>query len=179
MGIGPAPTNDSDDSLLRKLRQYRFRARFVLWFERVWPAAWPPLGLAGAFVCAALLDLPGQLSAVPHAILLAGILAGEVALLVRACRRVAAPTDSETDRRLEQASGLRHRPLAVLGDKSALPGAEALWRVHVDRAAAQIGRLRIGLPRPGLAARDPRALRGALVVALVASCVIAGPDGSL
>ena len=71
-------------------------------------------------------------------------------------------------------SGLRHRPLAVLTDRPVVPGAEALWRAHVARAAAQIGRLRVGTPRPGLAALDPRALRGALVVALFACLVIAG-----
>src|ERR1700686_3867236 len=68
-------------------------------------------------------------------------------------------------------SGLRPRPLAVFTDRPAVPGAEALWRAHVARAAAQIGRLRVGMPRPGLAALDPRALRGALVVALFACLV--------
>ena len=40
----------------------------------------------------------------------------------------------------------------------------------------QVRRLRVGLPRPGLARRDRRALRGGLVVALVAALVIAGAD---
>ena len=39
-----------------------------------------------------------------------------------------------------------------------------------------VRRLRIGIPRPGLARRDPRALRAALVVALVAAFAIAGDD---
>ena len=34
----------------------------------------------------------------------------------------------------------------------------------------------MGVPRPGLAARDRLALRGGLLVALVASLVVAGPD---
>ena len=42
----------------------------------------------------------------------------------------------------------------------------------------QARRLRIGLPRPGLARRDPRALRAALVVALVAAFAIAGDDAT-
>ena len=46
------------DRLLRRLAGRRALARFALLFERIWPAVWPSLGVAGAFVCAALLDLP-------------------------------------------------------------------------------------------------------------------------
>ena len=44
------------------------------------------------------------------------------------------------------------------------------------RAVRQVRRLRVGLPHPGLARRDRRALRGALVIALVACFAIAGED---
>ena len=44
--------------LLRRLAGRRALARLALLFERVWPALWPPLGVAGVFLCAALLDLP-------------------------------------------------------------------------------------------------------------------------
>ena len=44
------------------------------------------------------------------------------------------------------------------------------------RAAAQVRRLRVGLPRPGLARRDPRALRIGLLVALVAALAVAGEE---
>jgi uncharacterized protein (TIGR02302 family) len=179
MGIGPAPIDEGNDRLLRRLRRHRLRARAVLLFERIWPAIWPPLGLAGAFAVVALLDLPGQLPAWAHAGLLALVAIGEIFLAVRAIRLIAAPTEGDADRRLERASGLRHRPLAVLTDRPAVPGTEALWHAHVARAAAELGRLRVGIPRPGLAARDMRALRGGLVVALVAALVIAGPDTGL
>ena len=46
----------------------------------------------------------------------------------------------------------------------------ALWQAHVARAAAHIGRLRVGWPRPGLAHLDPRALRCALLLAVIAAC---------
>ena len=75
--------------------------------------------------------------------------------------------------------GCRHRPLSVLTDRPRAAAGRrvgALWQAHVARAVAQIGRLRVGLPRPGLARRDPRALRDALVLALVAAGRIAG-DG--
>ena len=171
------PTVPPPPALPRRLRWRRRQARAVLLFERVWPALWPPLGLLGAFLCLALLDLPPLLPPVLHALLLLAVAAGgRRDCCCAACGGCALPGDAEADRRLERASGLRHRPLAVLTDRPALPGAEALWRAHVARAAAQVGRLRVGLPRPGLAARDRRALRGGLAVALVAALVIAGPD---
>jgi uncharacterized protein (TIGR02302 family) len=154
-------------------------ARAVLLFERVWPALWPALGLAGLFLCAALLDVLPLLPAWLHALLLVAGGLGFIGLLAGGLRRVSAPGNTEADRRLERASGLAHRPLAVFSDRSALAGGEALWRAHVARAAAQIGRLRVGLPQPGLAARDRYALRGGLVVALVACFGIAGADAPL
>ncbi|MCW3476976.1 DUF4175 domain-containing protein [Limobrevibacterium gyesilva] len=167
-------TPDRTDVLFYVLRRRRAQARLVLLFERLWPALWPPIGLAGAFLCAALLDLPALLPPGLHAALLVVTVAAMLALLARGLYRIAMPDAGEADRRLERASGLRHRPLAVLADHPAARGAEALWKAHVARAQAQIGRLRVGIPRPGLAARDRRALRGGLIVALVACLVIAG-----
>jgi uncharacterized protein (TIGR02302 family) len=184
MGIGPAPIDEANERLMRRLARHRMLARLVLSFERTWPAIWPPLGLAGLFLIAALLDLPAHLPPWAHVALLAAFALAELALIVRAVRAVRAPTPVELDRRLEHASGLRHRPLAVLTDRpaqtgSAASGEDTLWRAHVARAAADVGRLRVGLPRPGLAMRDPRALRAAVVLGLVAAVVIAGPDAPL
>jgi uncharacterized protein (TIGR02302 family) len=170
------------DRLLRRLGSRRALARLAILFEHVWPALWPAIGVAGLFVCAALLDLPLLLPPWAHIALLAvtGLLV--VGLLVRGLRGIAAPDDVAADRRLEVGSGLSHRPLAVLTDRPAQGGngpdtaGVALWRVHVARTVRSVRRLRVGLPRPGLARRDPRALRAALVVALVAAFVIAGDE---
>jgi uncharacterized protein (TIGR02302 family) len=170
------------DRLLRRLAGRRALARLAILFERIWPALWPAAGVAGLFVCGALLDLPRLLPPWAHIGLLAvtGLLI--VGLLIRGLYGIAAPDDIAADRRLELASGLSHRPLAVLTDRPAR-GARgpdtagvALWQAHVARAVRQVRLLRIGLPRPGLARRDPRALRAALVVALVATFAIAGDD---
>ena len=82
------------------------------------------------------------------------------------------------ERRLERMSGLRHRPLAALSDRPSGndPAGLALWQVHQQRAAAQIRRLRIGTPRPGLPARDPRACRAAVVLGVIAALTIAGAE---
>jgi len=167
------------DRLLRRLRGRREAARIALLFERIWPALWPPLGVAGLFVCLALLGVPRLLPPWAHTLLLAVTAVAVVILLLRGLRGLATPDDAAADRRLEIASGLRHRPLSVLADRpsSSNPAADALWTAHVARAVRQVRRLRVGVPRPGLARRDRRALRGGLVVALVAALVIAGSDG--
>lgn len=164
------------ERLQRMLRRRRGAARAVLLFERLWPALWPPMGLLGLLLCAALLDLPRLLPGWLHLLLLIGAglaLAGFTAWRLRA---IALPDAAAADRRLERASGLRHRPLATLADHKAVAGDPGLWQAHLARAAAEIGRLRVGAPHPGLAARDPRALRLGLVVLLAACLGIAGGD---
>jgi uncharacterized protein (TIGR02302 family) len=166
------------ERLLQRLAGRRAQARAAILFERVWPAIWPALGVAGLFVVVALLDIPRMLPAWAHLLLLVATFALVAGLLWRGLSGVRRPDETAADRRLEAASGLRHRPLSVLVDQPAHADAagDALWSAHVRRALAQIGTLRVGRPSPGLAKRDPRALRGALVVALVAALVIAGPD---
>ena len=173
MNTPPRP-QDRLETLLRGVARRRRLAMLALWFERAWPALWPALGIAGLWVCAALLNLPRLLPGWAHALLLAGVAVALLASLLRAARAMALPGAAAADRRLEQHSGLTHRPLAVLTDQPAQPGGEALWRAHVARAMQQIGRLRVGRPRPGMAGHDPRALRLGLVVALVACFGIAG-----
>lgn len=164
--------------VLHRLAERRALARAAILFERVWPVLWPPLAVIGVFLWLALLDIPRRLPPFVHLglLLLTGGLA--LGLLVRGLRGVRVPDDAQADRRLERASGLRHRPLSVLSDRPASEDAagSALWAAHVARAAGQIRRLRIGVPRPGLARRDPRAFRAGLILALIAALVIAGPD---
>lgn len=165
--------------LPRGLSLRRAAARAVLLFEALWPALWPPLCVAGLFVCLALLDLPGRLAAWPHLLLLAGFAIAVLTLLIRGIRAIAMPDDAAADRRLERASGLAHRPLAALTDRPSGddPVAAELWQAHRQRAVLQVRNLRVGLPRPGLAALDRRALRAGLVVALLACIAIAGRAG--
>jgi uncharacterized protein (TIGR02302 family) len=166
------------DRLLRRLRSRRTLARLAILFERAWPALWPPLGVAGLFACIALLDIPRVLPPWAQMALLAATVVAVLGLLVRGLLRVRVPDDRTGDRRLEVASHLRHRPLSVLTDRPAHrdDAADALWQAHLARALGEVRRLRVGLPRPGLARYDRKALRGGLVVGLVAALAIAGSD---
>ena len=85
----------------------------VLLFERVWPALWPAIGVAGLFIALALLGLPRVLSPGVHLAYTVTFVAAFLALLIRGIARIRLPRDAEADRRLETASGVQHRPLAV------------------------------------------------------------------
>lgn len=169
-GPGAAP--------LRHLARRRRLARLALGWERLWPALWPPLGVFGLFLLVALLGLPLLLPPLARPLLTLGFLAAIGFAAWRGFRGLSIPRATEADRRLEAASGLAHRPLAALSDRPAGqdPMALALWEAHRRRASASISHLRVGLPRPGLARRDPIALRAGLSLALVAALVMAGPE---
>ncbi len=157
----------------------RALAMAALWFEQLWPAAWPALGVVAAYLAAALLDLPAWLPPWPRLLLPLVVLAVAGWLLWRGLRQIERPGEAAAERRLERDSGLRHRPLSALQDRPAAetPEAAAVWQVHQARLLRQVKRLRVGRPRPGLAQRDRWALRGLAVVGLAAAWVIAGADG--
>jgi len=163
---------------LDRLAALRRLARAALTWERLWPALWPPLGVAGLFLTLALFGLPLLLPGWGRAVLAGLFGAAFLYALYRSFSRFALPEAEAADRRLESASGLAHRPLATLADKPAGndPIALAIWQAHQKRARASIRQLRIGLPRPGLARRDPRALRAALALSLLAGLVVAGAE---
>jgi uncharacterized protein (TIGR02302 family) len=163
---------------LRRLAGRRFLARSALLFEALWPALWPPLAVVGIFLCAALLNLPPLLPPWLHVGLLGLVLLAIAGLLIRGLRGIRLPDDRSADHRLETSSGLIHRPLSVLTDKPATADKVglALWQAHAARAIAQIGKLRVGLPRPGLARLDPRALRYAVLLSLLTCLGIANTE---
>ncbi|WP_198372414.1 TIGR02302 family protein [Roseomonas rosulenta] len=166
------------DRLASRLARRTWLARLALWWEAAWPALWPPLGVVGLFAVVALSGLPLVLPPLLHLLLLAGF-AGALAWTgQRAAKRLALPGAAAGERRIERDSGLAHRPIATLGDRPTGndPVALALWEAHRRRATERLASLRVAPPKPGLALRDPRALRAGLSVALVAGLVVAGAE---
>lgn len=160
------------------LARKRALARAALWWEAIWPALWPVLGVLGLFATFALAGLPARLPGWLHMAALLGFVAALFFALRHGLARFHRPDAAAVDRRLERESGLKHRPLAALQDQPATthPDGLALWAAHQARMRRLVVRLRVGTPRPGLAARDPRALRAGLLVALVAALLAAGGD---
>jgi uncharacterized protein (TIGR02302 family) len=154
-------------------------ARAALLWERIWPECWPLVAALGVFSVLALFDLLPDLPGRWHAAILLGF---GTALIIAARQAVggfAVPGLGAARRRIERASGLRHRPLQALADRPVTPlepAAARLWEAHRRRMRAAARRLRIGLPVAGLAARDPWGLRAVLAILLVLGAVDAGGD---
>lgn len=171
-------TGQAPNRLTARLARRTRLARLALWWEAAWPALWPPLGVIGLFLVVALSGLPLVLPALLHLAMLLGFVAALVWTGWHAVRRLRLPGLPAAERRLERDSGLVHRPIATLGDRptGSDPVARALWDAHRRRAEARLAALHVARPRPGLAARDRRALRGGLAVALVAAFTVAGTE---
>ncbi len=153
-------------------------AWLALAWEALWPALWQPCAVAGLFLALALLGtwqaIPGWL----HALALVAFVAAALVVLARGLGRLRLPDRARVRRRLERASGVPHRPLTALEDELASGGgdplARALWRAHLARMAEAARRLRVGAPSPGVARRDPLALRVVVVLLLVVGVAVAG-----
>lgn len=151
--------------------------RAVLMFERVWRALLWPFAAVGLFL---LLSLAGVWSALPAhghtALLILFALAGLASLAP--LFRLSMPGREAALRRLEEHSGLTHRPATSYEDalpESATGEQRMVWAAHRDRLAALFGRLRPGAPRPRLDRADPYALRAALLLLVAISFAAAGP----
>lgn len=153
------------------------RARLALWWEALWPVLWRGAALIGLFAALALFGLFDHLPFVLHCLLLL-VFIGGLALALRGLPRALRPPSLlAARRRVEQASGLAHRPLEALDDHPAA-GTDALslalWRTHQNRLRAQLGPLKAGLPAPGLPRHDPFALRALVILLLVVGTAYAG-----
>ncbi len=177
-GAGPEGP-DLGGSWREPYRRRLALARLALAWERLWPALWPALGMAGAFLALALFDVLPRLPAWLHVLVLVVLAAAFVAGLYRGRGAFRLPDALTGRRRLETASGFVHRPLATLDDRLAGgandPVTKELWRVHRARLIAALSRVRVGWPAPGLAKRDPWAIRAALMLVLVVGATVAGP----
>src|SRR5215469_15920471 len=154
-------------------------AGLALLWERVWPPCWPALAALGTFLVLGLFDVLPNLPGLLHAAILFALGAAFAVGLAAAFGRAVVPDAFAARRRIEQASGLDHRPLQALADRpsgSLDAPAGRLWEAHRRRMEAATRRLRIGLPRAGFAARDPWGLRAVLAILLLLGAIDAGND---
>jgi uncharacterized protein (TIGR02302 family) len=155
------------------------RARLAIFWERLWPALASLATALGLFIAVSWLGvwlwLPPIARAVAMLVLFVLAAAASVPLL-----RLRIPSRQEGLQRLDRVSGLPHRPATTVADTMATTAGDsysaALWRAHLERAAEAARNLKSGYPAPRLAARDPYALRGLVLVLLVATFFAAGGD---
>ena len=155
--------------------------KWALLFEQLWPRAWLVLGLAGLFIGASLAGLWPRLPELPHMIVL-GLFALAFAAALVALARVRWPSRDEAIRRIEAISGISHRPASSYEDTLTLGAGDArtevLWRVHRQRLAALLQKLRVGHPSPRADRYDPFALRALLLLGVVVLLVVVGDSAS-
>src|SRR3954451_12882275 len=99
-------------------------ARAPLPWERIWPAFWPALCAPGVLAAVALFDILPGLPGIAHAVVLvlfALAFTAATAWGVRTARRGGWPDTPAAQRRIEQASGLPHRPLRAISDRPSAP----------------------------------------------------------
>jgi uncharacterized protein (TIGR02302 family) len=155
------------------------RARWALFWERLWPVLAAVATAVGLFLAVSWLGLWLWLPPLARAIGLFGF-----AVLTAAATApllfVRFPSQAEGLRRLDHVSGVAHRPATSLADEIATPRDDpwsiALWRAHVERMLKSAHALRPGLPTPRLAARDPMALRALVLILVIATFISAGGD---
>lgn len=176
---GPPDRPTTDAALTPAVERKVRLARLVLTWERLWPCLWPVVAVIAIFVCLSLFDIWSQLPGWLHTLVLAGFAFAVGWAAYRLAERFAPPDRRHAVRRVEQASELEHRPLSALEDSaSAVPRPETglLWLAYRRRLEATLGRLRVGLPSPGLVRHDPFGFRIVIGLALIVGFVVAGGD---
>jgi len=173
------PVEAKPAELPSRLANAARRARYAIFWERVWPPLAALATAAGLFLALSWLGLWLWLPPLGRAagLVLFGVLALWAAFPFLFLRL---PGFTDALRRLDRVSGLRHRPATTLADRLAVnahdPYALALWNAHVARSLQNADALRAGAPAPRVAGRDPYALRGLVLIAVIATFIAAGGE---
>jgi uncharacterized protein (TIGR02302 family) len=164
-----------------KLARKVLACRWALLFERLWPRVWLILGIVGLFLLVSLAGLWPMLPDPAHYTVLGLFAIGGVAALLHAVR-TPFPSHEEAVRRIERVSGVPHRPASSYEDTVTAnaddPRTAAIWQAHRSRLAAALSRLRVGPPHPRADRQDPIALRGLMVLGVVALLALVGDSAS-
>jgi uncharacterized protein (TIGR02302 family) len=153
-------------------------ARLALAFERLWAALhWPIVILATA---AAVLLSGGMIFLAPWLRLVLITLTGLILLWsMRPLLRLRWPSRHEAIRRVEDSSGLAHRPIAGREDSlpdNASPLQHVIWNEHRQRQLLTLSGLKVGTPRSAWRDIDPRALRVPATLAVVVALLLGPGD---
>ncbi|HER25505.1 MAG TPA: DUF4175 family protein, partial [Rhodospirillales bacterium] len=182
---GPAdrPFADTgEQSLGRRYRLLLILAWATVVWERLWRCGWKPVLVFATFAAVVLLDLLPSLPAWAHGMVLLAFKITFVVFLYQAVKNFRGVGWAAARRRLERDSDLAHRPLATLADQPAERGdglSRQLWLAHMRQLVEQVRDLKLALPSPGLAARDPYGVRAVVLLLLVVGLVVgSGEAGS-
>jgi uncharacterized protein (TIGR02302 family) len=162
-----------------RLARALLRARWTIFWERLWPAIASLATVVGLFLAVSWLGVWLWLPSYARVIGL-GIFFLLTAAAFAPFMTLRSPTRTDALTRLDRNSGLRHRPATAIADELAVPTRDshaiALWRAHIERALLAAKTLKAGAPMPRLALRDPIAVRALVAVLVLATFIAAGGE---
>jgi uncharacterized protein (TIGR02302 family) len=172
---------DSDNPSIddRRFAELALWARRVLLVERVWP----PLVFANAV---SILFLAASWAGVwqfaPRAVRIGGVILFALGLgaALSPLMRLRRSGARDVLTRLDRDAKVSHCPASSLADSLANDHGDsvtqALWAAHRARLEREVEAIRVSPPSPGMAARDPYALRFGVAMLAFAAAVVAGPE---
>jgi hypothetical protein len=138
-------------------------SKAALVMEAAWPRLWLLVGLALLFVGVSMFGLWPALPELAHKIVL-GLFGVAALAILLSLARIHSPTRDAAIRRIEQRSGVPHRPASAYEDTVAVensdPDSAHIWAAHKSRLSDALGRLRVGGPSPRNASGSRRSVRG-------------------
>ena len=172
---------DSDKSSIDQGRfaELAIWARRALLVERIWPPLVFAIAVAILFLAA---SWAGAWQFSPRAVRIGGVILFALGLgaALSPLMRMRRPQARDVLARLDRDAKVGHRPASSLADSLANdqgdPGTQALWAAHRARLEREVEAIRVSPPSPGVAARDPYALRFGVALLAFAAAVVAGPE---
>ena len=153
----------------------------ALVLERLWPRLWAFAAWVGLFVLVSLAGIWQMLPDYGHLAFLGLFGLGALVALGWMARTPGATREAAI-RRLEQKSGIPHRPASSYEDHLTAaadnPASQALWTAHRARLARQLSRLKVGPPEARTDLIDPFALRALLLLGVGLMIWIAGDSAA-
>ncbi len=173
--------NDSDNPSIDhgRFAELALWARRALLVERVWPPLVFAIAVSILFLAA---SWAGVWQFAPRAVRIGGVILFALGLgaVLSPLIRLRRPGARDVLTRLDRDAKASHRPASSLADSLANDhgdsATQALWAAHRARLEREVEAIRVSPPAPGMAARDPYALRFGVAMLAFAAAVVAGPE---
>jgi uncharacterized protein (TIGR02302 family) len=173
------PFDEQHKALTARISRTRFRTFWAIVLERLTLDGWRIATWCGFFGGLWLFRIPAFFGTIGALGAFFIFIAGLLFFIRRDFSGFRFPDRAEIDRRIEQESGLRHRPLMAMKDTLAnayKSRTRMLWVNARSRIVRRLGYIRSAKPQAFMAAKDPHALRLGVLLFFALSLYIAGPS---
>ena len=172
------PFDEQHKSLTARISRTRFRTFWAIVLERSTLNGWRIATWCGFFGGLWLFRVPAFFGTAGTIGAFLIFIAGIIFFTRRDLAGFQFPDRADIDRRIEQESGLRHRPLLAMKDTLAnayKSRTRMLWVNARSRIVRRLGYIRSAKPQAFMAARDPHAIRLGVLMFFALGLYMAGP----